>query len=715
MEGSKSILSLLNFGLMVLATMLFVADSKIDVPYVATILGRLHPLILHLPIGVLFAAMVTHIFSSGKQEIISISHVLYQLTATTALISVITGIILSVEPESYDVNQIWDHKLWGYVFAMLSYVYSRWQSNIKWINVALLMAMMGSLLYAGHQGATITHGKDFISYPKTQSSETAIVKEADGIAFDEAIKPILEKKCFACHNPEKTKGGLLMTDPLAFEKGGKNGLSFIKGDAKKSLMSQRMWLPLEDELHMPPNGKNQLTDQEKKLISLWINAGADFTKKWSAYPNTDSFYIEGRKLIQSAVNNGAQKTYTFAAATSKTIATLQSPYVKVKPIYDGSPALSASIFLAAHYKSDHLKSLEKIKEQLVSLNTTNIPVTDDECKILASFTNLEKLILNGTKITEKGVLQLTKLKNIEHLALERTAISKTIENIISALPQLKSLYLANTKITNTDIEHWRKKYPKMNFIIQEAEKQIALSPPILVNETTILGAHDKVIFKHQIAGTKIKYTIDGSIPDSINSIEYTQPFAIKNSSEIQAIAVKEGWIKSTPLKVQMLHKGQQPTKGQMLTEASIKYPGLGAKTFINGVRGSILNLQDTNWIAFQEGPFVAIFEYTEPKAIQQLAFCWGLQIPAYVFPPVSITVSGSHDNKTFVRLTEKKFAPFDKNDRDGVKLMTTFIDLPAKTYKYYKVESQNVSKIPQWHPGKGTPGWLFIDEIFFYE
>jgi hexosaminidase len=31
--------------------------------------------------------------------------------------------------------------------------------------------------------------------------------------------------------------------------------------------------------------------------------------------------------------------------------------------------------------------------------------------------------------------------------------------------------------------------------------------------------------------------------------------------------------------------------------------------------------------------------------------------------------------------------------------------------RYVKVVATNFGKIPDWHPGKGEPAWLFVDEI----
>jgi hypothetical protein len=41
------------------------------------------------------------------------------------------------------------------------------------------------------------------------------------------------------------------------------------------------------------------------------------------------------------------------------------------------------------------------------------------------------------------------------------------------------------------------------------------------------------------------------------------------------------------------------------------------------------------------------------------------------------------------------------------------IDIPVSTFKCYKLVAKNVQRLPEWHPGKGQKGWVFIDEVVF--
>ena len=94
------------------------------------------------------------------------------------------------------------------------------------------------------------------------------------VDFAKEIQPLLEKNCIKCHGPEKQKGGLRVDSLAALLKGGNDGPVLVKGNAHESSLIQRLLLPVEDEDHMPPEGKPQPTLAEIVALQWWIDRGA---------------------------------------------------------------------------------------------------------------------------------------------------------------------------------------------------------------------------------------------------------------------------------------------------------------------------------------------------------------------------------------------------------------------------------------------------------
>ena len=93
------------------------------------------------------------------------------------------------------------------------------------------------------------------------------------------LEPVLQARCVQCHGAAKTEGELRLDGPDGLRKGGKSGPAFVAGQAAKSEIVRRIWLPAADPDVMPPRGQRSLTPAEASLIRWWIDRGAKFDQK----------------------------------------------------------------------------------------------------------------------------------------------------------------------------------------------------------------------------------------------------------------------------------------------------------------------------------------------------------------------------------------------------------------------------------------------------
>jgi hypothetical protein len=69
---------------------------------------------------------------------------------------------------------------------------------------------------------------------------SAAVAFADDPFFLEKVQPVLEANCVGCHNPDKTKGELLMHTLDGLMKGGENGAAVVPGKPDESAIIKRI-------------------------------------------------------------------------------------------------------------------------------------------------------------------------------------------------------------------------------------------------------------------------------------------------------------------------------------------------------------------------------------------------------------------------------------------------------------------------------------------
>jgi mono/diheme cytochrome c family protein len=122
----------------------------------------------------------------------------------------------------------------------------------------------------------------FVEEPKEEAPAPAPAPvAAEKLVFADLIQPIFAAKCNSCHGEEKQKGELRLDTYEFTMQGGENSgdKNIVPGKPTESVSMQFILLPEDDDDHMPPEGKDQLTKEESALIQWWIEQGASNTQK----------------------------------------------------------------------------------------------------------------------------------------------------------------------------------------------------------------------------------------------------------------------------------------------------------------------------------------------------------------------------------------------------------------------------------------------------
>lgn len=100
------------------------------------------------------------------------------------------------------------------------------------------------------------------------------LQAADTIDFEKQIRPIIQRRCYECHGPDKQESGLRLDKRQEALAGGDSGAAIVPGDVASGLLLK--YVQSEDaELVMPPNG-DRLTRQQIELLKRWIEDGAEW-------------------------------------------------------------------------------------------------------------------------------------------------------------------------------------------------------------------------------------------------------------------------------------------------------------------------------------------------------------------------------------------------------------------------------------------------------
>ncbi len=704
------------FCIQVLLVFLLFVEDQIQLPAWLQVAGRLHPLILHLPIGFMIFLLIIifiqrHLDKTSAYQII---HIGLLITSLSASFAALFGFFLSLQGE-YGVDSLMRHKISGVVLSWLCYGALVWHMNgyKKMIFFVLGTLTIVTLIFAGHTGAILTHGENFLLAPMSQYENKFTVDNASVYQF--AVQPILEKKCYSCHNEVKAKGGLVMTNIDKFKKGGKHGKEWVEGKPKESRMIKALNLPLNHDEHMPPDGKPQLTTIEVATLEAWIKSGADFEKKLSQFEEGDSLKFIVASFTASRVNTPVvEKEYDFPAVSNETIEELNTPFRSVFPLYQNSPALQADFFLRENFTVKSLEELKSVKDQLVVLNLSKMPVTDKELAIISTFKNLEILNINFTTIEGSGLVSLATLKSLQTLTLAGTAVKANDLESILKLPQLREVYTWNTKVTEADQKTLSKKYPDIKIIGTQFtdNKILKLSRPRMQNDG-VIGKNELVSIKHNMPGVTIRLSKDGTEPDSVNSEIYKEPFKVDETFQLKVKACKDAWYCSEVLELTCFVEGIAPAHVELLNPSDVQYPGEGATSLTDKRKGFPDVFKELSWMGYRNQPFGAVFDFSKDITIKNVVISYGKNVSAYIFPPDEVELWAGNDVKQLRLL--KKIKVVQPADYVPPKVEALMIPTETKTaYRFYKIVAKPLAKLPTWHDAKKEKGWFFVDEVFFY-
>ncbi len=714
MKQSERVVSNLIFIGLCLLAILLIGENYVVIPVWLWPFGRMHPLLLHFPIAFIVLLAILRIFQHqlepGSFE--KVQKFLLYFTAFTTTLTALMGFFLSKEP-GYVSELMAFHKWIGVGVAFLVYGLVLTYHKKRAYN-GLLMVCLIAIVFAGHLGAGLTHGMNFLIEPIMATTANPLTKQTP--IYSGLIAPIFIQKCQGCHNLQKQKGGLDMSSLDKMYAGGENGSVWQDGNAKESEIVKRASLPTDHEHHMPPKGKAQLTPAEFNLIYQWIANGADTAVAISHLPESDTLFVLASAMLNKKKGSDLNSGYDFDFVSKKVIKSLNNPYRSVAQITPSSPAISVNIYVRQAYKKEFLNELNQIKDQIVFLNLTNLPIEDEELSVIARFKNLEKLNLNSTNISGKTLDMLSACANLKSLSLGSTDIDLNMLSTIPVLENLEELFVWNTGINHEDLQVLKDQYPGIEFHMgysSSDDPPLKLSPPMLKNTNLVIERHEKISLVHKLNGTSIRYTLDGSEPDSLLSTIYENPFEVGNTVSIKTKAYHENWLSSDTKTYSFFVKGFTADSAILLTDANPKYMGGGAISLIDHKKGEARNFNSTEWLGYQGKTMSALIDLgVNPQEINEVALCYGVNTQSYIMPPINVSVYGGNQPEALAFLG--KVSPQVLRGHQSATENIASIPIAKGRYQYYKIVAEPLVKLPVWHDGAGSEAWVFVDEVFFY-
>jgi uncharacterized membrane protein/mono/diheme cytochrome c family protein len=417
-----------------------------------TFIAHLHPLLVHLPIGILLIYILLEILRrNDKYKMIGpVNQILFFIGMTAALLSIITG-LLHAEVSTYPEEDIFWHKWTAIGTTTLFVIYFLIKNQFfqkKLFVFGFYLLLFFSIAATGHLGGILTHGEDYLSFEDDQQMELKplqITSIQEAKAYEDLVQYIFDKNCISCHGAQKQKGKLRLDGYEYVMAGGKSGKIIQSGNINKSEMIRRILLDESDDQHMPPKGKLPLKDFEIQILQWWVQSGAENKRRLGEMP-VDSSNMNAIKQFHAFFSK-SQKSVAIerpaiSAVDPVAINKLQSLGCTITPLSSNENYYRVATYNLKDSINQLLDIMQPMAANVVELKLSFTNMNDTSMSFISRYVNLEKLWLDHTQISQSGLHHIKSLKNLQYLNLYKTNIQQIDITAINFPQALQIIYPA---------------------------------------------------------------------------------------------------------------------------------------------------------------------------------------------------------------------------------------------------------------------------------
>jgi hypothetical protein len=248
---------------------------------------------------------------------------------------------------------------------------------------------------------------------------------------------------------------------------------------------------------------------------------------------------------------------------------------------------------------------------------------------------------------------------------------------------------------------------KTNHLAKEQFFQLAT--PNINSESILFEKENRIQLTLNLPETKIHYTLDGSEPNELSPL-FDEKIILKKSAILKAKAFQYQFLPSEIVQAEFIKLGQakQIKKINLNRIPNKNYQGKGADGLIDRKKGTT-NFKTNEWLGFSDEDLEATIEFEQKTTFQKITPSFLSDQNAWIFLPKEVEILISDDGEIYHSKAKKEVKTTLENSSS--ELHFSELNFENQEAKFVKILIRNLSSIPEWHPGKGTPPWLFIDEI----
>ena len=394
-------------------------------------IGRFHPVLVHLPIGIMVLLAILELVGirpNQRETIAEVRGLVVPILAVCAVIAATCGWLLATGGD-YNPTLLFWHRWLGITVAglcVVMFIEIRFKVfKAYWTTLAIALV---AVAITGHLGGSMTYGSNYLTQYAPRPIKRLLGVEGsqspvplpkisnveDAIVYPQIVQAIFNQNCIACHGVNRQKGGLRLDSYQWLLRGAHGKPMVLPGNAARSILIERIELPIGKGHRMPPSGHRQLTRGEKAILSWWVQNGAVNQEALNKTNPPEPILADIRSLFAVTASRrplSRLKVKTYLAQL------VRQTGMRIAFAGKHSAMLRCSAEKDAHFSNKQLEMLRPIRLNIASLNLDSTGVTDSAVALINQMVNLTSLHLRDTPIDAKGLLLLDALNHLKYLSV----------------------------------------------------------------------------------------------------------------------------------------------------------------------------------------------------------------------------------------------------------------------------------------------------------
>ena len=226
-----------------------------------------------------------------------------------------------------------------------------------------------------------------------------------------------------------------------------------------------------------------------------------------------------------------------------------------------------------------------------------------------------------------------------------------------------------------------------------------------VQDSLVVDTENNVLILHlsKFNTTALLYTIDNSLDKKITN--FSEPIIINKAIKI---TVDDDYADDYERKFIFNKATAKPIT--LKYQPDSRYTFKGAEMLVDGTEGAVESYRTGTWLGFSNTDFEAVIDLKNEEHIGWVSFNYYVNTRGGLFPPKSITILTSSDNKNFKTFYQKKFDTVSTHISPRINSFSSSTTENPKS-RYVKIIIETIHSLPDWHEKKGDKAYLMLDEI----